>query len=109
MLIETTKMDLIYERLRVTPQALVACCIENHIIKLAVFGSITRDDFDLSRSDVDMLVQFHPSALIGWSIVYIEYDFVRLFKRTVDLLTYDAISKNRRVRILSEEVILYAQ
>lgn len=33
-------------------------CRTHHVIRLAVFGSAVRDDFDPERSDVDFVVEF---------------------------------------------------
>ncbi len=41
-----------------------ALCREHHIRRLALFGSALRDDFS-ADSDVDVLVEFEPSARIG--------------------------------------------
>jgi uncharacterized protein len=35
-------------------------CRTHHVKRLAVFGSVVRDDFDPKRSDVDFLVEFEP-------------------------------------------------
>jgi predicted nucleotidyltransferase len=41
---------------------LAELCRRFHVRRLAVFGSATRDDFDPSRSDVDLLVEFDPDT-----------------------------------------------
>jgi len=43
-------------------------CRARGIRRLSLFGSVLRDDFDLARSDVDVLAEFHPGAeaRAGW-------------------------------------------
>ena len=45
-------------------QSLSKFCHRHHISKLAVFGSVLRDDFS-PDSDVDFLVEFEPSYKIS--------------------------------------------
>ncbi|MGB7341748.1 MAG: nucleotidyltransferase domain-containing protein [Phototrophicaceae bacterium] len=42
-----------------------AFCECYHIQKLSLFGSILRDDFN-EKSDIDVLVEFHPHHIPGW-------------------------------------------
>jgi uncharacterized protein len=42
-------------------------CRRNHIRKLALFGSVTRDDFS-PDSDVDVLVEFEPECTPGFAL-----------------------------------------
>ncbi len=39
-------------------------CQQHHIRRLALFGSVLRDDFG-PHSDVDVLIEFVPSARVG--------------------------------------------
>jgi len=41
--------------------AIKAFCERHHVARLAVFGSVLRDDFD-ADSDVDVLVEFRPGV-----------------------------------------------
>ena len=45
-------------------EKLAEFCRRNHIRKLALFGSVLREDFGLD-SDVDMLVEFEPGHVPG--------------------------------------------
>ena len=46
------------------PEDLIAAfCRRNKIRRLAIFGSVLRDDFT-PESDVDVLVEFEPDALV---------------------------------------------
>jgi predicted nucleotidyltransferase len=56
------------------------------IVKLELFGSALRDDFDRTKSDVDMLVTFAPGALPGWDyFAKLPEDLARIFGRKVDI------------------------
>lgn len=39
-------------------------CIQNQIKKLALFGSVLRDDFR-ADSDIDIIVEFMPDTRVG--------------------------------------------
>jgi uncharacterized protein len=52
-------------RIQFDPQRLEDFCTRHHIARLAVFGSVLRDDFS-SDSDVDVLVQFEPARTPAW-------------------------------------------
>src|SRR5258708_2152126 len=67
---------------------LAAFCDEYGVAKLSLFGSVLRDDFDSSRSDIDVLVEFRPKATKNlFTLVTMERRLSQLFGRTVDLNT----------------------
>jgi predicted nucleotidyltransferase len=84
-------------------------CRRRRIRRLALFGSVLRDDFGRD-SDVDVLVEFEPGARIGWEFVTIRDELAELFGRAVDLLTPSSIQPAFRDAILSsvEEVYVSA-
>jgi uncharacterized protein len=45
-------------------------CRERGIRSLSLFGSVLRDDFDPTRSDIDVLAEFAPGALRGVGLRY---------------------------------------
>jgi len=64
-----------------------AFCRRHHIRRLALFGSVLRDDFR-ADSDVDVLVEFQPGHVPGLDFVSIEREFSELLKgRRVDMVT----------------------
>ena len=70
------------------------------ISSLSIFGSRARGTARVS-SDIDMLVQFsEPKSLID--LMKIEKDFSRLFKKSVDLVTEDALSPYLKKQILRD-------
>ena len=48
-------------RIDIPKEEIAAFCQRNHIRRMALFGSVLRDDFT-PESDVDMLVDFEPDA-----------------------------------------------
>lgn len=66
--------------------------------KLEVFGSILRGDFDPTRSDVDILVEFDADAADSFTnFLDLKESLETLFGRSVDLVELHAI-RNRRLR-----------
>jgi hypothetical protein len=79
------------------------------IEQLAVFGSVTRDDFD-QASDVDVLVTFAPDVRWTlWDFADLKEQLERLFGRPVDLVEKRALrNPYRRQHILSTARVVYA-
>jgi|ERR1043166_881719 predicted nucleotidyltransferase len=48
-------------------------CRARGIRRLSLFGSVLRDDFDPTLSDVDVLAEFEPGALKGLGFRYFGY------------------------------------
>ena len=51
----------------------VAFCRDRDIVRLSVFGSVLRDDFDPARSDIDVLSDFKPEATRGIGFRFFGY------------------------------------
>src|SRR5947208_7679107 len=61
-------------------------CRKWGIRKLSFFGSVTRDDFDPQRSDVDVLVEYHnPKRVTFFDLSRAEQELATIFGRKVDL------------------------
>jgi len=56
---------------------------------LALFGSVTRNDFDPGKSDIDILVEFNGD--IGWEFFDLENELGKLLGRRVDLVSRQAL------------------
>lgn len=87
-------------------------CKKWRIIELSIFGSILRDDFD-ADSDIDMLVEFVPSA--PWDLldlVTMQQALEKIFNRKVDLIEKRTIETShnwiRREEILSTSKVIYS-
>ena len=84
-------------------------CRRNHIRKLALFGSVLRDDFR-SDSDVDVLVEFesgHTPGMLG--MAGLELELTRLLGRKVDLRTPAELSRYFRDEVIRESEVQYAE
>ena len=87
-------------------------CRKHHIRRLALFGSVLRDDFR-PDSDVDMLVEFSADA--DWSVIdhyHMENELVKMLGREVDLVSREAVEESpnwiRRRAILGSAETIYA-
>lgn len=88
-------------------QALAEICRRYHIRRLALFGSVLRDDFR-PDSDVDMLVEFEPGHTPGWEIVDIEDELSGIFGgQRADIVNPRYLNPRLRRRVLSAAVVLY--
>jgi len=85
-------------------------CNRNHIRKLALFGSVSRDDFG-PASDVDVLVEFEPEAGVGYFELYeMEEELSRLFEgRRVEITTPRSLSKYFRKEVLANAEVQYVK
>jgi uncharacterized protein len=83
-----------------------AICQRHHITKLAVFGSVLRDDFG-DDSDIDIVVEFDPRFIPGWNIVTIARELSELWGREVDLTTFRALHPRLRDSIVTTMQVLY--
>lgn len=85
----------------------MAFCLENDIIKLAIFGSALREDFG-ADSDVDLLVKFRPEAAVDlFMMAGIEIALSPLFGgRSIDLRTLEELSPYIRGRVLDDAILL---
>lgn len=82
-------------------------CRKHYIRRLAVFGSVLRDDFR-PDSDVDVLVEFEDGHTPGWEFFDLEDELSSLLGRRVDLNTPGFLSRSFRQHVLDEAQVLYA-
>ena len=81
-------------------------CRRHHIRKLALFGSVLRDDFR-PDSDIDVLVEFEPGRTPGLAFFGMEIELSEILGRKVDLNTPGLLSKYFRDRVLAEAEVQY--
>ena len=81
-------------------------CERHHIRKLALFGSILRDDFG-PNSDIDVLVEFDPNHIPGLAFFGMEQELSEILGRKVDLNTRRWLSPYFRERVEAEAVVQY--
>jgi predicted nucleotidyltransferase len=97
-------------RIPVDKNSLAKFCQKNHIRRLALFGSVLREDFH-PESDIDVLVDFEPAHVPGlFSIACMERELSAIFGgRKVDLCTAEDLSRYFRQDVLREAEVQYAQ
>lgn len=83
-------------------------CRRHHIRKLALFGSVLREDFR-PESDVDVLVEFEPGQRVGLAFFAMQDELADLLGRKVDLNTPQFLSRYFRDEVLAEAELLYGQ
>ena len=83
-------------------------CRRNHIRRMALFGSVIRDDFT-HESDVDVLVEFVPGRTPGFAYFDMERDLSEMLGRKVDLNTPSELSKYFRQEVLAEAEDIYVE
>ena len=87
--------------------AVSAFCQRHHITRLALFGSVLRDDFS-PDSDVDVLVEFQAGHVPGFNFISIEREFsVLVHGRRVDMVTPKLLNPRIRDQILNSAEPLY--
>ena len=100
-------------RIDIPKDEIAAFCRRNHIRRMALFGSVLRDDFT-PESDVDVLVEFEPDARIGYiGLAGLEIELDKILGRKADLYTFEGIKNSRnwllRKEILSSTEAVYEQ
>lgn len=84
-------------------EAITTLCRHHGVRRLEVFGSILRDDFDTHQSDVDIVVEFEPSAASSFTnFLNLKESMEALLGRSVDLVELRAV-RNRRLRHYIEQ------
>lgn len=82
-------------------------CRRHHICRLALFGSVLRDDFN-PESDVDVLVEYEPGTRVGLiRLARLELELEEILGRKVDLNTPGFLGKYYREQILTEAEVQY--
>ena len=81
-------------------------CRRHHIHKLALFGSVLREDF-LPDSDVDVIVEFEPGHVPGLDFFAMQDELSDILGRTADLNTAGFLSSHFRDRVLADAEVQY--
>ena len=91
-------------RIEIPKDLVTAFCQRNKICRLAIFGSVLRDDFTLG-SDVDVLVEFEPDARVGFlALAKMETELGDILDRKVDICTFGGVRNNPNW-LLREEIL----
>ena len=91
-------------RIDIPKEKIAAFCQRNHIRRMALFGSVLRDDFT-PESDVDVLVEFEPSQTPGLEFMTMQDELSEILGRQVDLHTFEGVESSRNW-LLREEILI---
>ncbi|MGK7909470.1 MAG: nucleotidyltransferase family protein [Synechococcus sp.] len=89
-------------------EKLAELCQRFHIRKLALFGSVLREDFH-PDSDIDVLVEFETGYTPGFAFIDIQDQLSDLLGRPIDLNTLQDLSCYFRESVLAEAESIYVQ
>jgi uncharacterized protein len=81
-------------------------CRRHHIRKLALFGSVLRENFN-PESDVDVLVEFEQGHVPGLVFFSMERELSEILKQKIDLNTPQFLSPYFRDQVLAEAEAQY--
>ena len=99
-------------RINILKDEIATFCQRNHIRRMALFGSVLRDDFT-PESDVDVLVDFEPGQTPGLEFITMQDELSEILGRQVDLHTFEGVESSRnwllREEILSSVEVQYEQ
>ena len=95
-------------RIQIDRERVADFCRRHQVRRLALFGSVLRDDFR-PDSDVDVLVEFSPESRAGlFELARMEAELAELVGRKVDLRTPAELSRYFRDEVLASAEIQYA-
>ncbi len=99
-----------HPQIDIPKEKLAEFCRARHIGKLALFGSVLREDFR-ADSDVDVLVQFEPDHVPGFiALAQMEEELSALLGgRKVDLVTEKFLNRRIRQKVLEQSEVEYVQ
>ena len=95
-------------KVTISRESVADFCRQNHITKLALFGSVLRDDFR-PDSDVDVLVEFERGHVPGlFRIARLERELSELLGgQKVDLRTPQDLSRYFRNKVIATAEVQY--
>ena len=95
-------------RIEIPRDKIADFCRRSHIQRLALFGSVIRDDFT-PDSDVDILVEFQPGRTPGFAFFDMERELSEIIGRKVDMNTPNELSRYFRREVLAEAEEIYVE
>ena len=95
-------------KIKIPHDKVVDFCERHHIRKLALFGSVLRDDFG-PESDVDVLVEFEEEHVPGLiRLAGMEIELGEIIGRKADLRTAGDLSVYFRKEVVESAEVQYA-
>ena len=92
--------------IEVDKQRIAAFCRRSRIRRLALFGSVLRDNFT-PESDVDVLVEFEDGHVPGLAFFAMEQELSEILGRKVDLNTPQFLSRHFRKAVEEQSENLF--
>lgn len=88
---------------------IAALCRALGVIRLDVFGSAVTDDFDVERSDVDVLVEVDRARLTLSNYFALQEGLERILGRPVDVVDAAAVRNPYfKAQVMATRELLYA-
>ena len=88
-------------QIEIPKEQLADFCRRRCVRKLSLFGSVLRDDFG-PDSDVDVLVEFEPVAVVGYfELAEMEAELSELLGQKADIRTPAELSRYFRQEVLA--------
>ena len=100
--------DVARAKIEIPEKRIAEFCRANHIRKLALFGSVLREDFS-DQSDIDVLVEFHDGFTPGLDFFAFEDELSEILGRRVDLNTKYFLSKYFRDSALADAEVYFVE
>lgn len=96
-------------RIPIPRDQVAAFCQRNHVRRLALFGSVLRDDFT-EDSDIDILVEFEPNHPVGFiGLAGMEIELSRILGRHAEIHTVPGLNPRFRDEVLQAAEVQYEQ
>ncbi len=100
------RVSMQFHQIDIPQPKVEAFCRAHGIRRLALFGSILRNDFT-EKSDIDVLVEFLPGVKVGLAFIRLQDELSNLLGRTVDLNTPGSLSRYYRDQVLRDAEDIY--
>ena len=94
--------------IEIPSQKIAELCRRFPVRELAIFGSAARGEMQ-PGSDIDIMVDFHPDANLGWEFFQLEEGLTRIFDRKVDLGTKRSLKPWVRASALRDAHVIYSE
>ena len=95
-------------KVNVPKESLERFCQRYQVRRMALFGSVLRDDFR-PDSDIDVLVIFDPSARVTFmTLGRMKRELSALFERSVDLVPQEGLKPAIREAVIASAEEVYA-
>lgn len=93
-------------RIDIPRERIAEFCQRNRVRRLALFGSVIRDDFT-PESDVDVLVEFEPGYAARFVFFQMRRELTAMLGREVDMHAAASLSPYFRQEVLDEAEEIY--